>query len=182
MNRVFSDLSPECTALGTFKVNINFFARDIDNGRVLAIKAHPLNTLKNINLVVEVTESEQLASSSSKNTLKSLTESGFQVAIDDFGTGYSNLGQLRQFTCHTLKIDRSFVSEMEDGSIRSSLIPHVVDIAKNINVNIVAEGIENDKQRVALLDAGIAFGQGYHFGKPMSLNKLISQLKSDKPQ
>ena len=182
MNRVFSDLSPECNALGTFKVNINFFARDIDNGRVLAIEAHPLNTLQNINLVVEVTESEQLASSSSKNTLKSLTESGFQVAIDDFGTGYSNLGQLRQFTCHTLKIDRSFVSEMEDGSIRSSLIPHVVDIAKNINVNIVAEGIENDKQRVALLDAGIAFGQGYHFGKPMSLNKLISQLKSDKPQ
>ena len=53
---------------------------------------------------------------------------------------------------------------------------------KNINVNIVAEGIENDKQRIALLDAGIAFGQGYHFGKPMSLNKLISQLKSDKPQ
>ncbi len=180
MNRVFKDLSPVAANLAPFKVNINFFARDIDNGHVLAISKHALTSLNDINLVVEVTESEQLASMSSKKTLQSLSQQGFQVAIDDFGTGYSNLGQLRQFTCHTLKIDRSFVSEMEDGSIRSSLIPHVVDIAKNINVNIVAEGIENDKQRVALLNAGIEFGQGYHFGRPMPINQLVRLLQSDK--
>lgn len=180
MNRVYKDFSKVDLNLKPFKVNINFFARDIDNGRVLAVQHHSLASLPGINVVVEVTESEQLASLSSKNTLQLLSQNGFQIAIDDFGTGYSNLGQLRQFTCHTLKIDRSFVSEMEDGSIRSSLIPHVVDIAKNINVNIVAEGIENDKQRVALMQAGIQFGQGYYFGKPMPLLQLITQLKSDK--
>ncbi|MDC2890698.1 EAL domain-containing protein [Psychrosphaera algicola] len=102
------------------------------------------------------------------------------MAVDDFGTGYSNLKQLRDISCDTLKIDRSFISEMEDGSIRSTLIPHIVDIAKQLNLKIVAEGVENEMQRSALLDEGVEFAQGWLFGKAMPMAELLALIKKQK--
>ncbi|WP_317930152.1 EAL domain-containing protein [Halioxenophilus sp. WMMB6] len=166
-------------AASNFKVNINFFARDINS-----VHADELITLcdsyKNkVKFVIEVTEEESLTTESSIEALRKLRRAGFEVAIDDFGSGYSNLSQLKQLQCDTLKIDRSFINEMEDGSVRSTLIPHIVAIANNIDAQIVGEGIENNLQRQALIEFKVKYGQGYLFGKPMSLHDLTALMATN---
>ena len=118
-------------------------------------------------------ENEKLVGSDVTSYLESLSKAGFKIAIDDFGTGYSNLQQLAKIPCDYLKIDRSFINEMEGGSIRSTLIPHIVKMAHQLNVPIVAEGVENSMQERALQEVGIKYAQGWAFGKPMTLPELI---------
>lgn len=177
IRRVIEDIAASGSLPPGFKVNINFFAQDISNGNILELVENRHLTQLDLHWVVEVTENEKLCEVSSLDVLQTLSENGFQVAIDDFGTGYSNLQQVRSLRCDTIKIDRSFVSEMEDGSVRSTLIPHIVDIADKLNVNIVAEGIENNMQSQALIELGIKYGQGYMYGKPMALDKLLGLLQ-----
>ena len=98
-------------------------------------------------------------------------------AIDDFGVGYSNLSQLKTLNCDFLKIDRSFVMDMEDNSIRSSLIPHIVSIAEGLNVELIAEGVENAEQSKELKGLTIGFGQGWLFGKPQSASALAKSVQ-----
>ena len=98
-------------------------------------------------------------------------------AIDDFGVGYSNLSQLKTLNCDYLKIDRSFVMDMEDNSIRSSLIPHIVSIAEGLNVDLIAEGVENIDQCNELKGLTIGFGQGWLFGKPQSADALAKSVQ-----
>ncbi|QYJ77375.1 EAL domain-containing protein [Shewanella acanthi] len=159
-----------------FKVNLNFFPQDIDSGIIMELVKDQLLVNDQFQFVVEIIENEQLTNSKSKQVLQDLVNAGFQIAIDDFGTGYSNLRQLKKYNCHILKIDRSFVNEMEDGSIRSTLIPHIIDIAAQVDVCVVAEGIENTQQHQALRELGVPYGQGYMFGRPMSIDRLQGML------
>ncbi|MBU2880436.1 EAL domain-containing protein [Psychrosphaera sp. B3R10] len=172
-------IAPE---LKGFKFNINFFAKDISSSQVLEILKLPELLESKVQLVIEITEDEKLSTRSSAKALKKLSDKGFLIAVDDFGTGYSNLKQLRDISCDTLKIDRSFISEMEDGSIRSTLIPHIVDIAKQLNLKIVAEGVENEMQRSALLDEGVEFAQGWLFGKAMPMAELLALIKKQEQE
>lgn len=153
-----------------FRVNINCFARDIDSGQVLKLQNQAVNP--NLNWVIEVTEDEKLLTTNAAEHLQTLTNAGFKVAIDDFGTGYSNLNSIKELSCHILKIDKSFINQIEGGAIRSSLVPHIVDMAKDLNLSVVAEGIENLAQESNLNQLGVQFGQGYLYGKPMSLIQL----------
>ena len=113
-----------------FKLNVNIFPSDINKKSILELISKGKVSEFDRVLVLEVTEGEELEDSSSLNQLRALREEGVQIAIDDFGTGYSNLHQLRKMNAHILKIDRSFIQEMEGASIRSSLIEHIVAIAK----------------------------------------------------
>ncbi|MFY8274263.1 EAL domain-containing protein [Pseudoalteromonas sp. SSDWG2] len=165
-----------------FKINVNFFANDISSSAALELLTYaPLDNPK-LQLCVEITEDEQLNHGSSEEVLKQFSQHGYLIAIDDFGTGYSNLGQLKKFQCNTLKIDRSFVNEMEEGSVRSTLIPHIIDIANKIDAKVVAEGVENNMQHQALLDAGVMYGQGWMYGKPMSIDRLQNLITNSSPQ
>ena len=160
-----------------FKVSFNIFPQDIANGSVE--KLHKITGLTDkFTIGLEITEDQALDVNASADALGRLMESGFTIAIDDFGTGYSNLNQLKHLTCESLKIDRSFVNDMEDDSIRSSLIPHIVSIAEKLNLSVIAEGIENAQQANALIKAGIKYGQGWHFGKPMSAAKIAILIAS----
>lgn len=172
LRRVQVDLSTGLQVQEDFKVNINFFPQDISSGKILELLDSQILDKSAFQFVVEVTEDEQLNHGQSSSTLKLLTDNGFQIAIDDFGTGYSNLNQVKRLNCDTLKIDRSFINEMEGGAVRSTLIPHVVDIAEKIGAKVVAEGIENNMQHDALLEVGVQYGQGWAYGKPMRINQL----------
>lgn len=157
-----------------FRVNFNFFPNDISSGTALAITKHPALEHVKSTIVIEIIEDEKLVGSDVTSYLESLSKAGFKIAIDDFGTGYSNLQQLAKIPCDYLKIDRSFINEMEGGSIRSTLIPHIVKMAHQLDVPIVAEGVENSMQELALQDVGIKYGQGWSFGKPMPLPELTA--------
>ena len=163
-----------------FKVNLNIFPCDISSGDVLNIIHHPSRDSAKFNYVLEIVEDEKLIGSEVVSYLDSLMNHKFSIAIDDFGTGYSNLQQISNIHCQTLKIDRSFINEMEDGSIRSTLIPHIVEIANKLDMSIVAEGIENAMQHKALINEGVTFGQGWMYGKPMSAGKLSTLVTTSR--
>ncbi|HEY9572534.1 MAG TPA: EAL domain-containing protein, partial [Pusillimonas sp.] len=90
------------------------------------------------------------------------------------GTGYSNLKSVRTLSPDVLKIDKSFIFELEDATLRSNLIPEIVNIARAINAQAVAEGIENIEQARLLAQFGVQYGQGYALARPMELESFLA--------
>ncbi len=103
--------------------------------------------------------------------LKRLRDIGVQISIDDFGTGYSSLSYLHRFPINTLKVDRSFVSTMEDGSENGEIVRTVVALAKALNLSVVAEGIESVHQLHQLRVLNCEYGQGFLFSRPVPASK-----------
>ncbi|MEQ9143350.1 MAG: EAL domain-containing protein [Parvibaculaceae bacterium] len=119
-------------------------------------------------LEIEVTESTMMHDVDQViGTLRRLRALGVSISIDDFGTGYSSLAYLKQFPVQRLKIDRSFVNDMSD-DVNTHAIPQlIIDLARNLGVSVLAEGVETDKQRVMLTEMGCQEAQGYLFSAPI---------------
>ncbi len=177
MSKTFALLEKNKAFPEGFLVNFNIFPQDISSGKIDTILTSRELINSRFKIGLEITEDQALDISASTEILKRLSAEGFCIAIDDFGTGYSNLNELRYLDCNVLKIDRSFINEMEDSSIRSTLIPHIVSIAEELELKVVAEGIENGVQASALMKAGVTYGQGWHYGKPMKLDELLRKIK-----
>ena len=96
-----------------------------------------------------------------------LRELGVKLAMDDFGTGYSSLSYLQILPITLLKLDRSFIIDIETDDIARVIVSSVIDIAKSKKIETIAEGIENKNQEQILLESGCDYGQGYFYGKPM---------------
>ena len=101
---------------------------------------------------------------------------GVRLAIDDFGTGYAALGQLARMPFDLVKIERSFVTTIGTDPRAESLVAGIVDLARRLGVEVVAEGIEDGVQLARLRGAGCAFGQGFHFAAPMPPAELATFL------
>ena len=159
-----------------FKISFNIFPSDISSG--FTSKLINFQGIKEFpgKIVLEIIENEVLTQQEAQQHIINLSEQGFLIAIDDFGTGYSNLSQLEAISADFLKIDRSFVSDVDAESIKSSLIPHIVTIANKVGMKIIAEGIENYMQHQELREMGVEQGQGWHFGKPVLLDELRDYL------
>lgn len=102
---------------------------------------------------------------------------GVKLSIDDFGTGYSSLSYLHRFPIDTLKVDRSFVSTMEDGSENGEIVRTVIALAKTLRLDVVAEGIETIHQLHQLRILGCEYGQGYLFSRPVPLEEADRLLE-----
>ncbi len=100
-------------------------------------------------------------------TLARLKALGLQLAIDDFGTGYSSLGYLERFAVDRLKIDQSFVRAIGNGREDAAIVRAVIQMARALELNTMAEGVETEAQAAFLLAEGCEGGQGYHFGRPV---------------
>ncbi|MCB5215494.1 EAL domain-containing protein [Rheinheimera aquimaris] len=160
-----------------FYLSLNVYPQDIASGRILQLLQLPEVQQRKIKLVLEITEQQELSFNSSKLHLASLKAAGLLLSIDDFGTGYSNLAGLRSLNADYLKIDKSFIQDMEADSIKSTLIPKIRDIARLLNYRIVAEGIENLAQASLLRSLGIELGQGWHFARAMPLTEFADYLR-----
>ncbi|MGJ7912553.1 EAL domain-containing protein [Neobacillus sp. LXY-1] len=117
-------------------------------------------------LELEITESIMQNVKESTEILNELKTMGVKTAIDDFGTGYSSLYILRELPINTLKIDKSFIDVMAD-SERESLVKTIIDLGVNLNLKVVAEGIEHEHQARILTALNCSYGQGYLFSKPL---------------
>ncbi|WP_322998011.1 EAL domain-containing protein [Castellaniella sp.] len=120
-------------------------------------------------LCVEVTEGTLLSNPDAVGkVLASLDEAGVQIALDDFGTGYSSLSHVHRFPLRTLKIDRSFIEPLGLGQQQrsSAIVSAVLSLARSLDLNVVAEGVETALQRDALQAMGCAHAQGFLFGRP----------------
>jgi diguanylate cyclase (GGDEF)-like protein len=112
-------------------------------------------------LVVEVTEGVQIQDDEVSIRLQRLRAQGVRIALDDFGTGWSSLSYLRRFPVDILKLDRSFTHELGDGADAAAIPAAVVQLAGALGLGLVAEGVETERQRAALLHVGFHLAQGY---------------------
>lgn len=130
------------------------------------------------NLSIELTESVFIESLETVSILlDELRNMGVTVSIDDFGTGFSSLVYLKKLPIDELKIDRSFVSELEQNSDDKAIIQAIINLAKNLNIKIIAEGIETDSQHQFLQDNECSFGQGYLYHRPVTVSEFIAFAK-----
>lgn len=111
--------------------------------------------------------------------LNQLRDLGIHIDIDDFGTGYSNLGYLVRLPISTLKIDRSFVNLINDDGANTELVRTIIAMAKNLDLKVVAEGIETKSQLDALKTLGCESGQGFLLARPMAADELLSFLRDE---
>lgn len=129
------------------------------------------------NFELEVTETGLIHNERGMlETLGALHKKGFRIALDDFGTGYSSLSYLRKLPLSTLKIDRSFIMDMGFDNISHSIVQTIIQLAHNLNLDLVAEGIEEEEQAEKLLTMGCQHAQGFLYYKPLPEAELIKLL------
>ena len=112
-------------------------------------------------------------------TLAALDAMGVRLAIDDFGTGYSSLSYLKRFKVHKVKIDKTFVQDLEHDQSDHSIVRAVVMMSQAFGFKTIAEGVETEAQRDRLMTLGCDEGQGYLFGKPVPVDSFLSDLEGD---
>lgn len=116
---------------------------------------------------LEVTEGVAIIDpDQTRQVLEQVRSWGVKTSLDDFGTGYSSLSYLQNLPFDTLKIDRSFIASMDDPKSRK-IIRAILDLASNLSLSVVAEGIETSEQGASLFEMGCEYGQGYHLGRPL---------------
>lgn len=123
----------------------------------------------------EITESTILNEDKADDQIQSLISAGFNVAIDDFGTGYSSIQRLKKLNNMVLKIDQSFVRDIEN-SEAYSFLGAIVNLAQVTSSSVIIEGVENLQQQLLLMKLGVRFCQGFLYAKPMPVNELKNYL------
>ncbi|WP_374987642.1 putative bifunctional diguanylate cyclase/phosphodiesterase [Pseudomonas sp. N040] len=129
-------------------------------------------------LEVEITETGLMedVSTSSQNLL-SLRHSGALIAIDDFGTGYSSLSYLKSLPLDKIKIDKSFVQQITEHDDDATIVRAIIQLAKNLKMQVIAEGVENAEQEAYIINEGCDEGQGYFYSKPLPAHEMALFLK-----
>jgi len=131
-------------------------------------------------LKLEITESKVMENAEfASRMLAHLKDLGVKISIDDFGTGYSSLAYLHSFPLDTLKIDRSFVGKMGTGHENSEIVGAIVNLARNLGLDVVAEGVEETGQLSELKGLSCQYGQGFLFSRPVPCEEAEALLVSD---
>ena len=131
------------------------------------------------NIHLEITERLLMFQpSTARDSLDSCRKAGMNISIDDFGTGYSSLSYLHAFPINTLKIDQSFVRDMHLNKSSMELARSVISLGQNLEMSIIAEGVEQLEEAQLLKEMGCQYAQGYYFGKPMVESDVIEFVKN----
>jgi diguanylate cyclase len=150
-------------------VSINISVQQFQNGDLAENISNLIDELefpKHL-LKLEITESTAMKNVDyTVSTFRKLNQMGIQLSIDDFGTGYSSLAYIKEFSFHNLKIDRSFVKDLTERVEDNVLVQTIATMAENLNLQVIAEGVETEEQLNALKKMGLNYYQGYYFGKP----------------
>jgi diguanylate cyclase (GGDEF)-like protein/PAS domain S-box-containing protein len=151
-------------------VSVNVSARQIATGHLpkLVATALELNDLDPRRLCLEITESVLVEEPDEvESVLKELAALGVRIAIDDFGTGYSSLAYLKRFPVEIVKIDQSFVFDIEHGGENRAIVEAIAGLASNLGIKVVAEGVESADQLKVVRDLGCDLAQGFFIGHPV---------------
>jgi diguanylate cyclase (GGDEF)-like protein len=164
------------------QVAINLSVHDIENNELLPfiieqLKSHNLSSKQ---ITFEITESD-LMSDPKKAALQlcEFREAGFDLSIDDFGTGYSSLSYLKNMPVNELKIDKSFISNLNENDDDKNIVQTIISLAKMFDLQVVAEGVENIETLNLLKAWDCDWIQGYYISKPLSSDDFVERLKHE---
>ena len=133
-------------------------------------------------LQLEITESRIVADlKRARVALDEVRGMGVKIAIDDFGTGFSSLSQLQQLPIDEIKIDKSFVTRMETNRNDAVLVRSIIDLGRNLGLQVTAEGVESENIRRSLTKLGCDFAQGFHIGRPTPAEECRRHLQESEP-
>ncbi|SDZ84985.1 PAS domain S-box-containing protein/diguanylate cyclase (GGDEF) domain-containing protein [Desulfuromusa kysingii] len=156
-------------------INISAIELAMDN-----FAEYVIETLNSYNVnpkEVELEITENILVKNLNRTLSNivkLTDTGIKIAIDDFGTGYSSLSYLNHLPLNTLKLDRSFMQKITSENMQDTIIPAILNVAKGLQLDFIAEGVETPAQHQYLIDQGSCIAQGFYYSRPIEKNQLIS--------
>jgi sensor c-di-GMP phosphodiesterase-like protein len=129
---------------------------------------------------LEITERAEVDPELAAESISLLRQQGFEIGIDDFGIGYSNLAYFNTLQIDYLKIDKAFVASPSNGAIGSAVVDHIIQIGAERGLTIIAEGVELEAQREALVARQVRLGQGWLFARPMPSAELLAACTSDR--
>ena len=181
-------LKSACVQLKSFEemakrrlyISVNVSPRQFRNDQFLNVldDALAFSGLTGEQLVLEITESTLMIDPiQAEAALTKITARKVRIAIDDFGTGYSSLAYLKRFPISVLKVDRAFIKDLPDSKKDAAICNAVLDLAKHLDLSVVAEGVETEHQMKYMLERGCQFVQGYLTGKPMAPHIAMEALK-----
>lgn len=182
-------LEAACQQMSQWQEQIPFnqiFSMSVNFSPIELMQQNIVKTVENIiqkysfnwwNLKLEITENSLMDSLIQVEILENLKKLNLKLSLDDFGTGYSSLSRLYRFPIDTLKIDRSFVTRIQLEKEGASIINAIVTLAHNLDMDVVAEGVETILEQDTLKDLGCEFGQGYLFAKPLPLEVATELIK-----
>jgi len=134
-------------------------------------------------LILEITESMIMENvDAAVETMKRLRNMGIRIHIDDFGTGHSSLSYLQLFPVSALKIDRSFINKLTTNGENQEIITHIVSLARNLNFEVIAEGVEMEHQLANVKNLHCGYGQGFLFAPPMAFHAIDVWMREQKSQ
>ncbi|MBM7704755.1 EAL domain-containing protein [Metabacillus iocasae] len=163
------------------KMSINFAPQHFLETNMLErvseiVTGHGVNPRQ---IQIEIVESSFLENESVIcHYLNEFSKRGFFIAIDDFGVGYSSLSYLRRFTVHTIKIDKTFIRESLHNKVDFEIIKGLIQVARRLNIQVIAEGIETNEQRLILNSLDCHFLQGFYFSKPLHYEEFEDYMKN----
>jgi sensor c-di-GMP phosphodiesterase-like protein len=168
---VFSDLGKWLHKHPNMHVSINLAPEDLASTALHELIRHNLQFWKvqPSQIALELTERQFAAPEISQPLMAAYRNEGHSIYLDDFGTGYSSLSYLKDLNIDVLKIDKSFIGTLK----HQPVTPHIIEMAKTLQMEMVAEGIETDEQRHWLSGHGVQFGQGWLFSKARPKTEFI---------
>jgi diguanylate cyclase (GGDEF)-like protein len=170
---------PYLDKLAGFKLAINFSAKQFQNDQLshAFVNAINIRDLSPSSIQIEITESLLMDKECQAiQTMLKFQNLGISIAIDDFGTGYSSLSYLANLPIDKLKIDRSFVVDLNKNTTNTKLVSTLINMAKNLQMEVIAEGVENQEEKTALLSLGCHQFQGYLFSHPVCADELLANF------
>ena len=172
---------------GPFVVSVNLSSRQFDQKNLIEVVTQALRDadLDPRYLELEITESTIMRDPDEAITILYILQSmGIKISIDDFGTGYSSLNYLKRIPLDSLKIDRSFIMHIESSASDQAIIKAIIALAHSLGLNVIAEGVETDRQFVFLRECGCDELQGYLLSRPLPVGQLpeFLSVKANKEQ
>ena len=179
LRTVVSDLRRITAAAPDVSINLNLSHDDLNNERIGTELAASLKTanLPPESIKLEITERALVNTDIARALIRGFRERGHKIAVDDFGTGYSSLSYLQSFELDVLKIDKSFVDAIGTGAATGEVIVHVIEMARSLGLEVVAEGVQTLEQVRWLVEHGVYQGQGYLFSRPLAVDDFVEFLR-----